>query len=73
MAGRRLIGLFPSMTAAMKALPASVCNGDDGYVDVYDPCDKIMPNKAADACGYKCVRHRVVDGGIGNNGWFWND
>lgn len=72
----KVIGHFTGMHAAMKALSARAIKaegGYNGYVDVYDPNDTIMPMKGPDSDNYKCMRHRVVDGGRGNNGWFWND
>jgi hypothetical protein len=71
-----VVGYFSSMSAAMKALSSRAIKeegGYNGYVDVYDPEDKILPGKEAQPDGYKLLRHRVVDGGAGNNGWFWND
>ena len=72
----KVVGHFPSMSAAMKVLTAAAiksAGGYNGYVDVYDPNDEIMPMKGPQDDGYKCMRHRVVDGGRGNSGWFWND
>ncbi len=72
----KVVGHFPSMSAAMKVLTAAAIKsefGYNGYVDVFDPNDEIMPGKGAEKDGYKCMRHRVVDGGRGNSGWFWND
>jgi hypothetical protein len=72
----KVVGHFTSMSAAMKVLTARAvkdARGCSGYVDVYDPDDTIMPSKGAEDDGYKCMRHRVVDGGVGNSGWFWND
>jgi hypothetical protein len=69
-----VVGHFTSMTAAMKVLTASAvkdAGGYNGYVDVYDPQNTIMPMKGAEDDGYKCMRHRVVDGG--DVGWYWND
>ena len=72
----KVVGHFTSMSGAMKVLTARAIKsegGYNGYVDVYDPKDKIMPMKGPEQDGYKCMRHRVVDGGVGNNGWYWND
>ena len=72
----KVVGHFPSMSAAMKVLTSAAIKsvgGYNGYVDVYDPNNEIMPMKGPEDDGYKCMRHRVVDGGRGNSGWFWND
>jgi hypothetical protein len=72
----KVVGHFISMSAAMKVLTARAVKdalGCSGYVDVYDPDDTIMPMKGPEEDDYKCMRHRVVDGGRGNSGWFWND
>ena len=70
----KVVGHFKSMSAAMKVLTAAAikdAGGYNGYVDVYDPDDKIMPSKGSEDDGYKCMRHRVVRGG--DAGWYWND
>lgn len=70
----KVVGHFKSMSAAMKVLTAAAIKDDggyNGYVDVYDPNDEIMPSKGPEDDGYKCMRHRVVRGG--DAGWYWND
>jgi hypothetical protein len=70
----KVVGHFTSMTAAMKALSAKAikdADGYNGYVDVYDPNDTIMPMKGPEEDDYKCMRHRVTRGG--DVGWYWND
>lgn len=70
----RVVGHFKSMSAAMKVLTAAAIKaegGYNGYVDVYDPNNEIMPSKGPEDDGYKCMRHRVVRGG--DVGWYWND
>jgi hypothetical protein len=69
----KVVGHFTSMTAAMKVLTAHAikeAGGYNGYVDVYDPKDTIMPMQSPDENNYKCMRHRVVRGG--DAGWYWN-
>jgi hypothetical protein len=69
-----VVGHYSSMTKAMQVLTAKAIKSKDGYngfVDIYDPDDTIMPTKEGDADGYKCLRHRVVRGG--DAGWYWND
>jgi hypothetical protein len=70
----KVVGHFTSMSAAMKVLTARAIKdacGYNGYVDVYDPDDTIMPMKGPEEDDYKCMRHRVVRGG--DAGWYWND
>ena len=70
----KVVGHFKSMSAAMKALTSAAiksAGGYNGYVDVYDPNDEIMPMKGPEDDDYKCMRHRVVRGG--DAGWYWND
>jgi hypothetical protein len=70
----KVVGHYPSMSAAMKVLTSKAikkANGYNGFVDVYDPDYTIMPRKEAEEDGYKLIRHRVVRGG--DAGWYWND
>jgi hypothetical protein len=70
----KVVGHFTSMSAAMKVLTARAIKdacGYNGYVDVYDPDDTIMPMKGPEEDDYKCMRHRVVRGG--DAGWYWNE
>jgi hypothetical protein len=70
----KVVGHFTSMSAAMKVLTARAIKdacGYNGYVDVYDPDDTIMPMKGPEEDDYKCMRHRVARGG--DAGWYWND
>jgi hypothetical protein len=71
--GGKIIGYYSSMTSAMKALPKSLLKTTDGYVEVYDPENIIMPSKSAEEDGWKLMRHRVCGNKYGGNGWYWND